>query len=48
MAMQTQTSQDQTVLDQQRAELRDHMETSQQLVYSFLQDELQQDVPTGN
>ncbi|XP_018516291.1 kinesin-like protein KIF11 isoform X2 [Lates calcarifer] len=47
MAMQTQTSQDQTVLDQQRAELRDHMETSQQLVYSFLQDELQQDVPTG-
>ncbi|XP_042357940.1 kinesin-like protein KIF11 [Plectropomus leopardus] len=47
VAVQNQTSQDRTVLDQQQAELRDHVETSQQLVHGFLQEELQQDVPTG-
>ncbi|KAM7385191.1 hypothetical protein PAMP_001286 [Pampus punctatissimus] len=47
MAVQNQTSLDQTVLDQQQAELQDHMQTSQQLVHGFLQDELQEDVPTG-
>ncbi|XP_076599334.1 kinesin-like protein KIF11 [Chaetodon auriga] len=47
VGVQNQTSLDRTVLDQQLAELRDHMEKSQQLVQSFLQEELQQDVPTG-
>lgn len=47
MAVQSQTSLDQTVLDQQQAEIQDHMETSQQLVHGFLQEELQQDIPTG-
>ncbi|XP_070697514.1 kinesin-like protein KIF11 [Pempheris klunzingeri] len=47
MAVQSQTSLDQTVVDQQQAELRGHVETSQQLVHCFLQEELQQDVPTG-
>ncbi|KAK2921541.1 kinesin-like protein KIF11 isoform X1 [Channa argus] len=46
-AVQNKASVDQTLLDQQQAELQEHLETSQQLVYSFLQDELQQDVPTG-
>ncbi|XP_023259936.1 kinesin-like protein KIF11 [Seriola lalandi dorsalis] len=46
-AVQSQTAMDRTVLDQQRAEIQDHVETSQQLVHGFLQDELQQDVPTG-
>ncbi|KAK5854325.1 hypothetical protein PBY51_015404 [Eleginops maclovinus] len=45
--VQEQTSRDQTVLDQQQEELRDGVETSQQLVHGFLQEELQQDVPTG-
>lgn len=45
--MQDQASLDQAVLDQQQAELQEHIETSQQLVQSFLQEELQQDVPTG-
>nr|XP_020479542.1 kinesin-like protein KIF11-B [Monopterus albus] len=45
--LQNQTSRNRVVLDQQQAEVRDHMETSQKLVHSFLQDELQQDVPTG-
>jgi len=48
MAVQKQTSLGRSVLDQQRAELQDHLETSQQLVNGFLQKELQQDVPTGN
>lgn len=47
LAVQDQTSQNQTVLEEERAELQDHMDSSQQLVYSFLQEELQQDVPTG-
>lgn len=47
LAVQNQAFQDRTVLDQQQAELQDHMETGQQLVHSFLQDELQHDVPTG-
>ncbi|XP_053292694.1 kinesin-like protein KIF11 isoform X1 [Pleuronectes platessa] len=47
VAVQEQNSSDRIVLDEQQAELRDHVETSQQLVYGFLQDELQQDVPTG-
>ncbi|XP_060896366.1 kinesin-like protein KIF11 isoform X1 [Labrus mixtus] len=47
MAVQDQTSQDRTVLEQQQAELQDHVETSQELVSDFLQNELQQDIPTG-
>ncbi|XP_070772081.1 kinesin-like protein KIF11 [Enoplosus armatus] len=47
IAVQNQTSLDRTVLDQQQAELQDHIETSKQLVHGFLQEELQQDVPTG-
>ncbi|XP_032364482.1 kinesin-like protein KIF11, partial [Etheostoma spectabile] len=47
VAVQDQTSADRAVLDQQRAELRDHVETSQELVQGFLQEELQQDRPTG-
>ncbi|KAK2824688.1 hypothetical protein Q5P01_021863 [Channa striata] len=46
-AVQNQVSVDRTVLKQQQAELQEHLETSQQLVDSFLQNELQQDVPTG-
>uniref|UniRef100_A0A665VPI0 Kinesin-like protein n=1 Tax=Echeneis naucrates TaxID=173247 RepID=A0A665VPI0_ECHNA len=38
---------DQTVLDQQESEMQDHMERSRKLLNRFLQDELQQDVPTG-
>lgn len=45
--VQNQTSLDRTVVDEQRDELQQHVETSQQLVHGFLQDELQQDVPTG-
>ncbi|XP_026165926.1 kinesin-like protein KIF11 isoform X1 [Mastacembelus armatus] len=47
VTMQDQTSQNRALMDQQRAELQEHMEASQQLVHGFLQDELQQDVPTG-
>lgn len=47
VATQDQTSQYRHVLQQQRAELQDHMESSRKLVQGFLQDELQQDVPTG-
>lgn len=47
VAVQDQTSQNQEELDQQRAELQDQAESSQQLVHNFLQEELQQDVPTG-
>ncbi|XP_031164435.1 kinesin-like protein KIF11 [Sander lucioperca] len=47
VAVQNQTSADRTVLNQQQAELRDHVETSQDLVQGFLQEELQQDLPTG-
>ncbi|XP_034754345.1 kinesin-like protein KIF11 [Etheostoma cragini] len=47
VAVQDQTSADRAVLDQQQAELRDHVETSQDLVQGFLQEELQQDRPTG-
>ncbi|TMS04412.1 Kinesin-like protein KIF11 [Larimichthys crocea] len=45
--VQNQTSKDRTALDEQRAELQDRIETGQQLVDGFLQEELQQDVPTG-
>lgn len=47
VAVQDQTSQNQEELDQQQAELQDQVESSQQLVHNFLQEELQQDVPTG-
>ncbi|XP_008299888.1 kinesin-like protein KIF11 [Stegastes partitus] len=47
VAVQNQTSLDWTVLDEQQAELQNHVGTSQQLVHGFLQDELQHDVPTG-
>lgn len=47
LAVQDQTSQNQTALEEERAELQDRVDSSQQLVYSFLQEELQQDVPTG-
>ncbi|XP_068423351.1 kinesin-like protein KIF11 [Clinocottus analis] len=46
-AVQKQTSLDRSVVERQQAELRGHVETSQQLVRGFLQEELQQDVPTG-
>ncbi|XP_042082432.1 kinesin-like protein KIF11 [Haplochromis burtoni] len=42
-----QTSVDWSVLEEQRAELLQHVEASEQLVHSFLRDELQEDVPTG-
>ncbi|XP_008320635.1 kinesin-like protein KIF11 [Cynoglossus semilaevis] len=45
--VQEKISKDQTALDEQRVELQGHMERGQQLVYGFLQEELQQDVPTG-
>nr|XP_015832172.2 kinesin-like protein KIF11 isoform X2 [Nothobranchius furzeri] len=47
LAIQNQTSMDQTILEQQQAELEDHVEANQQLVRKFLQSELQQDIPTG-
>ncbi|XP_044228076.1 kinesin-like protein KIF11 isoform X1 [Thunnus albacares] len=46
-AVQNQISLNRTVLDQQQSELGDRMRTNQQLVHNFLQDELQEDVPTG-
>ncbi|XP_034041025.1 kinesin-like protein KIF11 [Thalassophryne amazonica] len=46
-SLQNQTSQDRASLDQQQEFLQDHVETSRQLVHGFLQEELQQDVPTG-
>ncbi|CAL8297877.1 unnamed protein product [Merluccius merluccius] len=41
------TSRDQAALEQQGVELQNHMDTGCQLVRNFLQEELQQDVPTG-
>lgn len=46
-AVQEHISQDQTLLDQQRADLLLQMELNQQLIHSVLLEELQQDVPTG-
>lgn len=46
-AVQEQVSQDQTVLGQQQAELLKQLERNQELVRSFLLEELQQDAPTG-
>ncbi|KAG7232180.1 hypothetical protein INR49_009458 [Caranx melampygus] len=46
-AVQDQTGLDRIHLDQQRVEIQEQVEASQQLVHGFLQDELQQDVPTG-
>ncbi|XP_053189347.1 kinesin-like protein KIF11 [Scomber japonicus] len=46
-AVQNQTSVNRTVLEQQQAELQAHFHTAQQLVHGFLQEELQEDVPTG-
>ena len=46
-AIQSRTSQERSVLDKQQAELHAHVESSRQLVCDFLQEELQQDVPTG-
>ncbi|XP_068597366.1 kinesin-like protein KIF11 [Brachionichthys hirsutus] len=46
-AVQDQTPRNQGALDQQQAELQNQVENSQRLVRGFLQDELQQDVPTG-
>lgn len=45
--VQDQTLNHQEELEQQRAELQQQVESSQQLVHSFLQDDLQQDIPTG-
>ncbi|XP_059215984.1 kinesin-like protein KIF11 isoform X2 [Centropristis striata] len=45
--IQNQTEQDQGVLDQQRVQIQEGLETSWQLINDFLQEELQQDVPTG-
>ncbi|CAL8258989.1 unnamed protein product [Lota lota] len=39
---------DQAELEEQQAELRNHMDTGRQLVHNFLQEELRQDVPTGS
>ncbi|XP_043992901.1 kinesin-like protein KIF11 isoform X2 [Gambusia affinis] len=47
MDLQKQTGLDRAVLEQQRAELQEQLEAGQQLVRSFLLEELQQDVPTG-
>ncbi|XP_071393513.1 kinesin-like protein KIF11 isoform X1 [Centroberyx affinis] len=47
LPVQQRTGLDRDVLDQQRAELQSQVETSSRLVHCFLQDELQQDVPTG-
>ncbi|XP_047207186.1 kinesin-like protein KIF11 isoform X2 [Girardinichthys multiradiatus] len=46
-ALQNQTCSDRQVLGRQQAELEEYMETGQQLVHSFLQEELKADVPTG-
>uniref|UniRef100_A0A3P9P798 Kinesin-like protein n=1 Tax=Poecilia reticulata TaxID=8081 RepID=A0A3P9P798_POERE len=46
-ALQEQTGSDRAVLEQQRAELQKQVEAGRQLVGSFLLDELQQDVSTG-
>lgn len=46
-AVQEQVSQDQRVLDQQRAEFLEQLEQNQKLVHSFLLEELRQDAPTG-
>uniref|UniRef100_A0A669EQN1 Kinesin-like protein n=1 Tax=Oreochromis niloticus TaxID=8128 RepID=A0A669EQN1_ORENI len=46
-AVKDQTSIDWSALHEQRAELLQHVEASEQLVHSFLRDELQEDVPTG-
>lgn len=46
-AVQERLSQDRTLLDHQRVELLELLEQNQQLVHSFLLEELQQDVPTG-
>lgn len=42
-----QTLHNQEELEQQRAELQQQLESSRQLVHGFLQEDLQQDVPTG-
>lgn len=47
MAVQKQTSLNRTDLEQQQAELQDHVETNQELVSGFLQKELKQDISTG-
>uniref|UniRef100_A0A667Y275 Kinesin-like protein n=1 Tax=Myripristis murdjan TaxID=586833 RepID=A0A667Y275_9TELE len=47
LPVQDQAHLDRDVLNQQQVQLHEHMETSLQLVHNFLQDELQQDVPTG-
>lgn len=46
-AVQNQTSLDRTSLENQLAELQNHMEAGHSRVNNFLQEELQQDVPTG-
>ncbi|XP_028279012.1 kinesin-like protein KIF11 [Parambassis ranga] len=47
MDVQTKTIQDRTAIEQQQAELQHQVEMSQKLVNGFLQEELQQDIPTG-
>ncbi|XP_023818936.1 kinesin-like protein KIF11 isoform X2 [Oryzias latipes] len=47
VAVQKQNSVDWSVLDKQQEELQENISRSQHLVSSFLQEELQQDVPTG-
>ncbi|XP_075996605.1 kinesin-like protein KIF11 isoform X2 [Genypterus blacodes] len=46
-AVQTQISQNRTVLDLQQTELEERVESSRQLVRGFLQEGLQQDIPSG-
>ena len=46
-AAQDQNRLDRTELDRQQQELQERVETSRRLVQRFLQEELQQDVPTG-
>ncbi|KAM6956574.1 kinesin-like protein KIF11 [Aplochiton taeniatus] len=46
-AVQNQTSLDRTSLENQLAELQNHMEAGHSRVNNFLQEELKQDVPTG-
>lgn len=46
-ALLNQTSADRTTLKQRQVEFHKHVEVSQRLVQRFLQEELQQDIPTG-
>lgn len=45
--VQDQTLHNQVEMEQQRVELQQQLESSRQLIHGFLQEDLQQDVPTG-